>query len=132
MKTTDGNAAGSGRDRSTAARARRAGLAMLVVALVTFWHAPAATALTAEEQFLAQLGKVAPLVPAKAKRLCRCTASMPGGADLGVGELRTIIVGTNGVVDYGVTCVVAAFDASTGAVDSTRPCTDHQFEILPK
>ena len=133
MKRTDGNAAGSGRNRSTATWSRRVALATLLAAAATLGQAPDASALTAQEQFLAALGKVAPFAPAKAKRLCRCTSSIPGVfIDQGVGELRTIIVATNGVVDYGVNCVVSRFDPTTGAAESTRSCTDNQFEILPK
>lgn len=133
MKRTDGNAAGSARNRSTARWSRRVALATLLAGAATLGQAPEAAALTAQQQFLAALGKVAPFAPAKAKRLCRCITSIPGVfIDQGVGELRAIIVGTNGVVDYGVSCVVSRFDAATGAVESTRPCTDNQFEILPK
>ncbi len=132
MKPTDGNAAGSGRDRSTATRLRGIALATLLAVAATLGQARDAAALTAQEQFLAALGKVAPFAPAKAKRFCRCTRSTDTFADLGVGEVRTIVVASNGVEDYGVVCAVPTFNASSGALDSTRPCTNNEFEILPK
>lgn len=132
MKPMDGNAAGHGRDRSTARRFRQVALATLVAAAALFGQAPEAVALTAQEQFLATLGKVAPFAPAKAKRLCRCTAASDTLVDVGVGELRTIFVAQNGIEDYGVVCAVPTFNASSGALESTRPCTNNEFEILPK
>lgn len=132
MKPTDGNAGGSGRGRSTFARARRVGFATLLAAVAALAQAPQASALTAQEQFLAALGKVAPFAPMKAKRLCRCTTSTETLVDVGVGELRTIFVAQNGIEDYGVICAVPTFDASSGVLESTRPCTNNQFEILPR
>lgn len=132
MNTVQGNAAGSSRDRSTAAWPRRLALATLLAAVATLGQARGAEALTAQEQFLATLGKVAPFAPAKAKRLCRCTASAAPLIDVGVGELRTIIASSNGGEDYGVACAVPTFDSGTGALASTRPCLNNQFEILPK
>lgn len=132
MKRTDENAAGSGRNRSTARRSRRVALATLLAAAATLGPAPEAAALTAQEQFLAALGKVAPFAPAKAKRLCRCTTSTDTLVEVGVGELRTIFVAQNGIEDYGVVCAVPTFNASSGALESTRLCTNNEFEILPK
>jgi len=63
MKPTDGNAAGPGRDRSTATRLRGIALATLLAAAATLAQARDAAALTAQEQFLAALGKVAPFAP---------------------------------------------------------------------
>ena len=132
MNRTDGNAAGSGTNRSGGVWLRRVALATLLAAAATLGQARAATALTAQEQFLGALGKVAPFAPAKAKRLCRCTRSTDTLVDVGVGELRTIIVSSNGIEDYGVACVVPTFDASSGALESTRSCINNEFEVLPK
>ncbi len=132
MNPRNGNTAGSGRNRWTATRLRGIALATLLAATATLGPAREAAALTAQEQFLATLGKVATFAPAKAKRLCRCTTSTDTLVDVRVGELRAIIVQQNGIEDYGVACMVPTFDAVTGALDSTHSCTNNEFEILPK
>ena len=132
MNPRNGSTAGSSRDRSARAWPRRFALATLLAAAATLGPARGAEALTAQDQFLGALGKVAPFAPAKAKRLCRCTRSTDTLVDVGVGELRAIFVSQNGIEDYGVACMVPTFNSASGALESTRPCTNNEFEILPR
>ncbi len=128
MNAMDRSGSAPARARWAAASSGPVIAATLLAALATLAWPQGATALTPQEQFLSSLGKAAPFANAKARRLCRCT----GATDQGVGELRAIFLASNGIEEYGVTCAVPTFNAYSGAVESTRPCADHQFEILAK